>query len=43
MKSEILSESTLKGIKIAGGNKIMLVDQKGNLFEAAMTLKKKAQ
>ena len=43
MKTELLSESTLKGLKIGGGNKIMLIDQKGNLFEAQMTLKKKAQ
>ena len=43
MKGEVLNESTLKGLKIAGGNKIMLVDQKGNLFEATMQLKKKAQ
>lgn len=43
MKSELLNESTLKGLKIGGGNKIMLIDQKGNLFEAQMTLKKKAQ
>ena len=43
MKSELLSESTLRGLKIGGGNKIMLIDQKGNLFEATMALKKKAQ
>lgn len=43
MKGELLSESTLRGLKIGGGNKIMLIDQKGNLFEATMALKKKAQ
>ena len=43
MKAEVLNESTLRGLKIGGGNKIMLIDQKGNLFEAQMTLKKKAQ
>lgn len=43
MKTEVLNESTLRGLKIGGGNKIMLIDQKGNLFEAQMTLKKKAQ
>lgn len=43
IKSELLSESTLKGLKIGDKNKIALVDQRGNLYEATMVLKKKAQ
>ena len=43
MKQEILSESKLQGLKIGNNNTIMLVDQRGNLYEAKMTLKKKAQ
>lgn len=44
IKQEILSESqNLKGLRIAGGNKIQFVDSKGNLFEGELKLKKKKQ
>lgn len=43
LKKEILSENTLRGLKIGAGNKVALIDQKGNLYEGTMQLKKKAQ
>ena len=42
----ILNESksgNLAGVRIAGGNKIQLMDTKGNLYEGVLTLKKKAE
>lgn len=43
IKEELLAENTLKGFKVAGGNKLMMVDSKGNLYEGEMKLKKKAE
>ena len=40
IKQNILSESTLKTVKLANGNKIQLVDNKGNLYESTLTFKK---
>lgn len=40
IRKGILAEgTTLKGIKIAKGNKIQLVDSKGNLYEGVLKLK----
>lgn len=39
---ESLNESTVRGFKVANGNKIQFVDTKGNLYEGTLTLKKKA-
>ena len=43
MKKELLNETTIRGFKVGNGNKLMLVDNKGNLYEGEMKLKKKAQ
>lgn len=43
IKQSILNESTLRGINMPGGNKIQFLDNKGNLYEAQLTLKKKKQ
>lgn len=43
MKKELLNETTVRGFKVGNGNKLMLVDNKGNLYEGEMKLKKKAQ
>ena len=43
MKKEILNETTVRGFKVGSGNKLMLIDNKGNLYEGEMKLKKKAQ
>ena len=43
MKKELLNETTVRGFKVGSGNKLMLVDNKGNLYEGEMKLKKKAQ
>lgn len=40
IKQSILSESTLKTVKLSNGNKIQLVDNKGNLYESTLTFKK---
>lgn len=40
IKQSILSESTLKRVKLAEGNKIQLVDNKGNLYESTLEFKK---
>lgn len=42
MNKGMLNENTLKGLKINKGNKIQLIDNAGNLYEAVLTLKKKA-
>ena len=39
----ILSENTIKGLKISKGNKIQLLDVSGNLYEGVLTLKRKAK
>ena len=39
----ILSENTIKGVKISKGNKIQLLDMSGNLYEGVLTLKRKAK
>ena len=43
MKTELLNETTVRGFKVGAGNKLMLIDNKGNLYEGEMKLKKKAQ
>lgn len=43
MKKEILNETTVRGFKVGNGNKLMLIDNKGNLYEGEMKLKKRAQ
>ena len=43
MKTELLNETTVRGFKVGNGNKLMLIDNKGNLYEGEMKLKKKAQ
>lgn len=40
IKQSILSESTLKAVKLSNGNKIQLIDNKGNLYESTLTFKK---
>lgn len=40
IKQSILTESALKMVKLANGNKIQLVDNKGNLYESTLTFKK---
>lgn len=40
IKQSILAESTLRTVKLANGNKIQLVDNKGNLYESTLTFKK---
>ena len=40
IKESILSESSLKTVKLTGGNKIQLLDNKGNLYESTLTFKK---
>jgi hypothetical protein len=40
IKEEILNESSLKLVKLNGGNKIQLVDNKNNLYESTLTFKK---
>lgn len=42
IKSSIITENSLRAFKIGSGNKIQLLDQKGNLYEAELKLKKKA-
>ena len=41
IKQSILSESTLRGINMPGGNKIQFLDSKGNVYEGQLVLKKK--
>ena len=41
IKQSLLNESALKAINMPGGNKIQFLDNKGNLYEAQLTLKKK--
>lgn len=43
IKKSILSENTIKGIKISKGNKIQLLDMGGNLYEGVLTLKRKSK
>ena len=43
IKESILSENTIKGVKISKGNKIQLLDMSGNLYEGVLTLKRKAK
>lgn len=43
VKESILSENTIKGLKISKGNKIQLLDVSGNLYEGVLTLKRKAK
>lgn len=43
IKKSMLSENTIKGIKISKGNKIQLLDMGGNLYEGVLTLKRKAK
>ena len=40
IKSSILQESTLKRVRLGEGNKIQLVDNKGNLYESTLEYKK---
>jgi len=40
IKKSILQESTLRRVKLANGNKIQLVDNKGNLYESTLEYKK---
>ena len=40
--NETTDGNMLKGLKICKGNKIQFIDSKGNVFEAILTLKKKA-
>ena len=40
---ERLQENELRGIRMNGGNKIQFLDNKGNLYEGTLTIKKKAQ
>ena len=41
-KKQLLKESgELKGIRIGSGNKIQMMDAKGNLYEGTLTLKKR--
>ena len=40
IKEEILNESSLKLVRLNGGNKIQLVDNKNNLYESTLTFKK---
>lgn len=40
IKKSILSESTLRRVKLGEGNKIQLVDNKGNLYESTLEFKK---
>lgn len=39
----MLNEGTIRGFKLAKGNKIQVVDAKGNLYEGVLKLKKKAK
>lgn len=41
IKQSLLNESTLKAINMPGGNKIQFLDNKGNLYEAQLALKKR--
>lgn len=43
IKESILSENTIKGLKISKGNKIQLLDVSGNLYEGVLTLKRKTK
>jgi hypothetical protein len=40
IKEELLNESSLKLVRLNGGNKIQLVDNKNNLYESTLTFKK---
>lgn len=40
IKEEILNESALKMVRLSGGNKIQLVDNKNNLYESQLEFKK---
>ena len=40
IKSSILQESSLKRVRLGEGNKIQLVDNKGNLYESTLEYKK---
>lgn len=40
IKEEILNESSLKVIRVAGENKIQLIDNKNNLYESKLEFKK---
>lgn len=37
-----LNENVIRGMKISNGNKIQVIDSKGNLYEGILKLKKKA-
>ena len=41
IKQSLLSEGSLRGINMPGGNKIQFLDSKGNLYEGQLNLKKK--
>jgi hypothetical protein len=43
IKESLLNESTLRGVKISNGNKIQVLDSKGNLYEGLLKLKKKKE
>ena len=40
IKEELLNESSLKMVRLSGGNKIQLVDNKNNLYESQLEFKK---
>lgn len=40
-KESVLNEGFIKGMRISNGNKIQVLDSKGNLYEGVLTLKKK--
>jgi hypothetical protein len=40
IKEELLNESALKMVRLSGGNKIQLVDNKNNLYESQLEFKK---
>ena len=43
LKQSMLTESTLRGINMPGGNKIQFLDSKGNVYEGQLVLKKRKQ
>ena len=43
LKQSMLTESSLRGISMPGGNKIQFLDSKGNVYEGQLILKKKKQ
>ena len=40
IKEELLNESALKMVRLSGGNKIQLIDNKNNLYESQLEFKK---